>query len=99
MRTDNFISLDFVFEQICNYCDVDASVDLRRLIGSGPVFHLQELQEQILQAICDNTYPSFDKDGKPVNVWNAKMGYTAVADLIIDATERVTNKKKEKDNG
>ena len=31
----------------------------------------KESAEKLKQAICDNTYPYFDKNGKPVNIWNA----------------------------
>lgn len=31
---------------------------------------VKEFAEKLKQAICDNTYPYFDKNGKPVNIWN-----------------------------
>ena len=31
---------------------------------------LKEFSQKIQQAICDNTYPYFDLQGKPVNIWN-----------------------------
>lgn len=30
----------------------------------------QKLIKDISQMIADNTYPYFNKDGKPVNIWN-----------------------------
>lgn len=39
---------------------------------------VQKMQERVMQAICDNTYPDFNKDGKPINVWKAILGYDAI---------------------
>ena len=32
---------------------------------------VKEFAEKLKQAICDNTYPYFDKNGKPVDIWGA----------------------------
>lgn len=37
-----------------------------------------ELIEAVKKIICENTYPSFDHNGKPVNVWKAREGYDAL---------------------
>lgn len=43
---------------------------------------LREALRSIPQAICDNTYPDFDKAGKPVNVWKAREGYDKIDEII-----------------
>lgn len=47
---------------------------------------IKEFAEFVKNAICENTYPSFDKDGKPVSVWNAD-GYKVIDDLVKEMTE------------
>lgn len=39
---------------------------------------VDEIIEAVKKIICDNTYPSFDHNGKPVNVWKAREGYDAL---------------------
>ena len=41
----------------------------------------KEFAEKLKQAICDNTYPYFDKDGKPVNIWNTD-GFDKIDELL-----------------
>ena len=41
----------------------------------------QEIIANISKLIIDNTYPSFDKDGKPVSIWNAD-GYKRIEELL-----------------
>lgn len=41
----------------------------------------QEIIANISKLIIDNTYPSFDKDGKPVSIWNAD-GYKQIEELL-----------------
>lgn len=43
---------------------------------------VRKTAERIKQAICDNTYPDFNKDGKPVNVWSAVNGYDAIDKIV-----------------
>ena len=62
---------------------LDAKCD--RCISLERADTVREMQERLKQAICDNTYPDFNKDGKPVNVWNAKTGY----DLIDEVAEEM----------
>ncbi len=46
----------------------------------------KELCKKIINAvqtvICQNTIPSFDEDGKPVNVWEARPGYDEIKSVI-----------------
>lgn len=42
---------------------------------------VKEFAEKVEQAICDNTYPYFDKDGKPVNIWNTD-GFDKIDELL-----------------
>lgn len=42
----------------------------------------KEVSERVIQTICENTHPDFNRNGKPVNVWNAKDGYRAIDDLL-----------------
>ena len=42
---------------------------------------VKEFVEKLEQAICDNTYPYFDKDGKPVNIWNTD-GFDKIDELL-----------------
>lgn len=47
----------------------------------------EKFAERVSQAIVDNTYPSFDKDGKPVNIWKAVMGYDRIDEICKEITE------------
>ena len=42
---------------------------------------LKQFAEKVKQAICDNTYPYFDKNGKPVNIWNTD-GFDRIDELL-----------------
>ena len=42
---------------------------------------VREFAEKLKQAICDNTYPYFDKNGKPVNIWNTD-GFDRIDELL-----------------
>lgn len=52
------------------------------ILKNDVLLNVKNLINQLPQAICDNTAPDFNKDGKPVNVWKAKNGYDAVFALI-----------------
>ena len=41
----------------------------------------KEFAEKVKQAIVDNTYPYFDKNGKPVNIWNTD-GFDRIDELL-----------------
>lgn len=42
---------------------------------------VKDFAEKLKQAICDNTYPDFDKDGKPVIIWNTD-GFDKIDELL-----------------
>ena len=41
----------------------------------------EKFAEKVDQAIVDNTYPYFDKDGKPVNIWKATTGFDKIDEI------------------
>ena len=47
---------------------------------------VKEFAEKLKQAICDNTYPYFDKNGKPVNIWNTD-GFDRIDELLKEYEE------------
>ena len=47
----------------------------------GLINRQQKTITNISKLIIDNTYPSFDKDGKPVSIWNAD-GYKQIEELL-----------------
>lgn len=54
----------------------------RRQLKTAKSEAVKEFAEQVQQTICENTHPDFNREGKPVNVWNAKDGYRAIDDLL-----------------
>ena len=48
---------------------------------------VRKMQERLKQAICDNTYPDFNKDGKPINVWKATTGYDVIDQIAKEMVE------------
>ena len=50
---------------------------------------LDEMRDRLKQAVCDNTYPDFNREGKPVNIWKATTGY----DLIDQIAKEVINEQ------
>lgn len=46
-----------------------------------------EIFAEIEKIILDNTYPDFDREHKPVNIWKAKTGYDAFYELKKKYTE------------
>ena len=48
---------------------------------------VKEFAEKLKQAICDNTYPYFDKNGKPVNIWNTD-GFDRIDELLKEFIEQ-----------
>lgn len=46
----------------------------------------KEFSEKVKQAIVDNTYPYFDKNGKPVNIWNTD-GFDKIDELLKEYEE------------
>ena len=48
---------------------------------------IKEFAERAKMEICKNTYAGFDKKGKPVNIWGAKIGFKAIDNLVKEMTE------------
>lgn len=46
-----------------------------------------EIFEKVEKIILDNTYPDFNREHKPVNIWKAKDGYDAFYELKKKYTE------------
>lgn len=64
--------------------------DVRRALLMAPVEDVapvDELIEAAKKIICENTYPSSDLNGKPVNVWKAREGYDALDALKVKYKE------------
>ena len=53
----------------------------------GNYEEMREIKERLKQAICDNTYPDFHREGKPINVWNAITGYDLIDQIAKDMLE------------
>ena len=49
--------------------------------ADGKVKVAREIFEEIEKVILDNTYPDFNREHKPVNVWKATTGYDAFYEL------------------
>jgi fumarate hydratase class II len=47
----------------------------------------REIFEEIEKIICDNTYPDFNSEHKPINVWKSAIGYRALDELKKKYTE------------
>ena len=47
---------------------------------------VKEFAEKLKQAISDNTYPYFDKNGKPVNIFNTD-GFNKIDELLKEYEE------------
>ena len=41
----------------------------------------REILDEVEKIILENTYPYFDKDGKPCNIWKPRSGYDALDEL------------------
>ncbi len=64
------------------------NVELKAMRGAANSYKLhygnmkaevaREVLDRVTDAIVQNTYPSFDKDGKPINVWKTASGYRAI---------------------
>ena len=53
----------------------------------GNYEEMREIKERLKQAICDNTYPDFNREGKPINVWNAITGYDLIDQIAKEMLE------------
>ena len=47
---------------------------------------VKDFAEKLKQVICDNTYPYFNKNGKPVNIWNTD-GFDKIDELLKEYEE------------
>jgi hypothetical protein len=47
----------------------------------------EKFAKAVAQIICDNTYPYFDKDGKPVNIWKTVVGCDKIDEICKEITE------------
>ena len=56
-------------------------MELKELMDVTVAKAVKEFAEKLKQAICDNTYPYFDKNGKPVNIWNTD-GFDKIDELL-----------------
>ena len=60
---------------------------LKKDIRKAQAEAIKEFAEKLKQAICDNTYPYFDKNGKPVNIWNTD-GFDKIDELLKEFLEQ-----------
>ena len=61
-------------------------MELKELMDVTVAKARKEFAEKLKQAICDNTYPYFDKNGKPVNIWNTD-GFDKIDELLREYEE------------
>ena len=61
-------------------------MELKELMDVTVAKAVKEFAEKLKQAICDNTYPYFDKNGKPVNIWNTD-GFDRIDELLKEYEE------------
>lgn len=64
----------------CKYWESEAK-EARADLTENAHEAVRVFAERVKQTICENTHPDFNKEGKPVNVWNAKDGYRAIDNL------------------
>ena len=57
-------------------------IDIAKALKTAKAEAYKEFAEKVSKLICNNTYPDFDKDGKAVNIWNAKDGYKQIDNLL-----------------
>lgn len=67
--------LDGVYKELA-----ELRAEIERL--QKAIVSINHIAKKLTQAICDNTYPDFNRDGLPVNVWKAQEGYKAVDALV-----------------
>ena len=65
------------YRKIDDDCDVITKSELKQYKAQA----VKEFAEKVEQAIVDNTYPYFDKNGKPVNIWNTE-GFDKIDELL-----------------
>ena len=74
-------------QEACVECELehrwkvfDRNIEIDRLRAEKKNV-VKEFAEKVKQAIADNTYPYFDKNGKPVNIWNTD-GFDKIDELL-----------------
>lgn len=76
-------------EKTCSTCQCNKVCDHNKYgfencgnyISDDLLPRAREIFEEIEKIICANTYPDFDANHKPVNIWNACSGYDAIDEL------------------
>ena len=58
------------------------NVEIQKRLAQVPITDVVEVIKRIKQIVCDYCYPDFNKDGKPINVWNAINGYEAIDNFL-----------------
>ena len=56
-----------------------------------PRAKIEEIFKEIEKIILDNTYPDFNREHKPVNIWKATTGY----DAFYELKKKYTGSEKE----
>jgi hypothetical protein len=72
------LQLKSEIERLQKLIDDNCDVCIERERANGRAEGIKEVLEKVKEVICSQTYPAFDADGKPVNVWRAKPGYDAI---------------------
>lgn len=52
------------------------------ILKNAALLSIKDMAKGLPQLICDHCFPSFDLEGRPVNIWKAKEGYDAVDALV-----------------
>ena len=66
---------------------VDVFAEIRTADVAPRAEVAREIFEEIETIILDNTYPDFNREHKPVNIWKATTGYDAFYELKKKYTE------------
>lgn len=86
----------FTAEELAQKCEsLSIELEAMRTSANSYKMHYEKARQEVAREIFDNvekiilenTYPYFDKDGKPCNIWKAKSGYDALAELKKKYTE------------
>lgn len=58
-------------------------------INSIKIQAYKEIAELFKNGICRNTYPDFDKNGKPVIIFKVKTGYELIDDILNEEIKKL----------
>lgn len=58
------------------------NAEIQKRLVKAPITDVVEVIKRIKQIVCDYCYPDFNKDGKPINVWEATNGYEAIDNFL-----------------